>query len=106
MWYQRTRIHGSLGYVSPEAFKVAARAGSDHHACRRVGCNSTDDILSNVVRAVMTVSLETRVPLLDYQVVEFAWRIPAHFNSRNDSAKWLLKQIAFRHVPPALLERP
>ena len=27
VWYQRTRIHGSLGYVSPEAFEAAARAG-------------------------------------------------------------------------------
>jgi putative transposase len=27
VWYQRTRIHGSLGYVSPEAFEAAAKAG-------------------------------------------------------------------------------
>ena len=27
VWYQRTRIHGSLGYVSPEAFEAAARVG-------------------------------------------------------------------------------
>ena len=27
VWYQRTRIHGSLGYVSPEGFEAAARAG-------------------------------------------------------------------------------
>ena len=26
-WYQRTRIHGSLGYISPEAFEATARAG-------------------------------------------------------------------------------
>ena len=27
VWYQRTRIHGSLGYVSPETFEAAARVG-------------------------------------------------------------------------------
>ena len=27
VWYQRKRIHGSLGYVSPEAFEAAARVG-------------------------------------------------------------------------------
>jgi putative transposase len=27
LWYQRTRIHGSLGYVSTEAFEAAASAG-------------------------------------------------------------------------------
>jgi transposase InsO family protein len=36
VWYQRTRIHGSLGYVSPEAFEAAARAGEGHYGCPRV----------------------------------------------------------------------
>ena len=27
VWYQRKRIHGSIGYVSPEAFEAAERAG-------------------------------------------------------------------------------
>gem|GEM_PF-3021855 len=27
VWYQRTRIHASLSYISPEAFGAAARAG-------------------------------------------------------------------------------
>jgi len=65
-----------------------------------------DDILTKVDRAAMAVSLETRVPLLDHRVVELAWRMPPHFKSRNGSAKWLLKEVAFRHVPPTLLERP
>jgi len=65
-----------------------------------------DDILTKVDRTAMAVSLETRVPLLDHRVVELAWCMPPHFKSRNGSAKWLLKQVAFRHVPPALLERP
>lgn len=27
VWYQQTRTHGSLGYLSPEAFEAATRAG-------------------------------------------------------------------------------
>jgi putative transposase len=27
VWHQRKRIHGSVGYVSPEAFEAASRAG-------------------------------------------------------------------------------
>ncbi len=27
VWYQRIRIHGSLGYVSPEAFEATERVG-------------------------------------------------------------------------------
>ncbi len=64
-----------------------------------------DDILTKVDRTAMAVSLETRVPLLDHRVVELAWRMPPHLKSLNGSAKWLLKQVAFRHVPQALLER-
>lgn len=65
-----------------------------------------DDILVKVDRATMSVGLEGRVPLLDYNVVEHAWSLPIKFKLRGFEGKWLLRRLLERHLPPQLFDRP
>jgi asparagine synthase (glutamine-hydrolysing) len=65
-----------------------------------------DDLLVKVDRATMRYGLETRVPLLDHTVVEFALNLHPSLKMRNGTAKYLLKEVLHRYVPKSLFDRP
>lgn len=65
-----------------------------------------DDILVKVDRAAMAVSLETRVPMLDKDVVEFAWSLPIEYEKEGKTGKRVLRDVLYRYVPREMMERP
>ncbi len=65
-----------------------------------------DDILVKVDRAGMYYSLESRIPLLDRDVMEFAWTLPLDYKYKGQTTKRILKDILYRYVPKEMMDRP
>ncbi|MCQ2548499.1 MAG: asparagine synthase (glutamine-hydrolyzing) [Lachnospiraceae bacterium] len=65
-----------------------------------------DDILVKVDRAGMAVSLESRIPMLDKDVVEFAWTLPLSYKYQDGVTKKVLRNILYKYVPKDLMDLP
>ncbi len=83
------------------------KAGDDAHSLMYLDLVTylPEDILTKVDRATMAVGLEARAPLLDYRVVELAFRIPSEMKVRGAEQKWVLKQLLRKYLPDPLVFR-
>jgi asparagine synthase (glutamine-hydrolysing) len=65
-----------------------------------------DDYLQKVDVATMAYSLESREPLLDHTVVEWAMKLPNTWKLKKGTNKYLLRKLAYRYIPKLILDRP
>jgi asparagine synthase (glutamine-hydrolysing) len=65
-----------------------------------------DDILTKVDRMSMAVSIEARVPFLDYRIVEFAMNLPPQMKLNGSRTKSILRDAVKDLVPALVLEKP
>ncbi len=64
------------------------------------------DILTKVDRTSMAVSLEARVPLLDFNLVDFALQIPGSWRVTANESKRLFRRAIKGIIPESALSRP
>lgn len=65
-----------------------------------------DDLLTKVDRAGMSVGLETRMPFLDRELVEFAMSLNLKSKAKDGELKWVLKSLLKSYIPDKLVDRP
>jgi len=102
----------------PEEAFASAFASIDHYAANAGGLAPIDlllylflvsylpdDILTKTDRAAMFNSLEVRAPFLDRRFAEYALSLPTRLKLRGQSKKYILKRLACRYLPRAIVER-
>ena len=65
-----------------------------------------EDGLVKTDRMGMANSIELRAPLLDSEIVEFAFSLPGQMKIRGSRCKYILKKLALKYVCPQILNIP
>ena len=92
--------------VDDLGWRARARGFTDWMMATDMTSYLPDDGLVKTDRATMWTGLEGRAPLLDHRVAEFAWSLPAERKIRGGDGKWPLRELLYRRVPRALVDRP
>lgn len=65
----------------------------------------SDNLLDRGDRMCMASSVELRPPFLDARLVELAFRLPSSVKLRRGTTKWIVKEVARRYLPAAVVDR-
>lgn len=99
-------VHGNLPFAAGELPQDEMKEVNHEIMLHDMLLYHPDDILVKVDRTAMAVSLETRVPLLDRDVVEFAWTLPINYLHDGTTGKKVLRDVLYRYVPQEMMNRP
>jgi asparagine synthase (glutamine-hydrolysing) len=105
-WYERHALRPGFGRF--RNLGQWDRSTGDH--VRRmlyVDCHTwlSDNLLERGDRMSMAASIENRPPFLDHALVELAFRLAPDLRIRGGAGKWVVKEIARRHLPAHIVDR-
>jgi asparagine synthase (glutamine-hydrolysing) len=100
-------VRGGNGHYSGLSLGAVARLDALDQ-CQAIDFASylPDDCLVKIDRMAMANSLEGRAPLLAHKVVDFAVKLPREMRVQNRRGKHILRRVAARLLPSAVLEKP
>ena len=90
----------------PNAYLGAGNSTLDRAVAIDLQSYLPDDILVKVDRMSMAASLESRSPFLAPELAQFALQLPVHLRVRGGVGKYLLRRVASRWLPPAVMTKP
>lgn len=101
-----TRAPTDLGaHIRELTHRASSRTELDQQLYVDLRSYLPDNCLTKIDRMSMAVSLETRVPLLDKDLVSLAFKAPGHLKLGSGGLKTLLKRIAEERIPRACIYR-
>ncbi len=91
--------------TDPPAWPRAERSGLWRHLAFDTLVRQLPSLLRYEDRNSMAFSIETRLPFLDYRVVEFAFALPDHAKLEGSTTKAIARRAFAGRVPPSVLAR-
>lgn len=95
-----------LAFVEPYFQQSAGRDPLAQQQYVDVKTYLADNILTKVDRMSMAASIEARVPLLDYRLVEFALNLPSAWKMQRGQTKLILRRAMQDVLPATVLNKP
>lgn len=109
-WREPTSV--VIGAVEPEAILSddGEWANREDFVSRMMYLDMTsflpDGVLVKVWKAAAASGIDVRSPLLDIDLIRYAWSLPLCTHLHEGEGKRVLKQVLHRHIPRRLVDRP
>lgn len=98
-FFDRVKHEDSIGFIRSQSDHIRTRNLMDKLCYIDLRHFMLNDLLFNLDKMSMAHSLEVRVPLLDYRIVEMAMRVPPALKVLHGEHKVLLKRAMYRLLP-------
>lgn len=106
-FYRWQHRYIKAGLPMPEHLQAFARACSDDFELQRLEIERTNlpVLLRYEDKNSMAHSIETRLPFLDYRLVEMALSLPGEFKIKDGWSKWILRKAMEDRLPAEITWR-